>query len=732
MPAFFTILWRLFPFWAELALLVLGFCLYSQNLGSVALGYPQEWYWLAGWQPNHSVPMQVHWAWQLLQNAHQLTGVAILNLARQANVLMGLALLALLALGLGRWSQQPAMRWLSVAGLISSLGYFSLVRSAGTELPCLIGMLLWLLLLHWLWPHRRRGANPKASWFEGLQPVFCGVGMAALLLGLGLVLGWFWAALALLLGVFSFWIYGYSAGHASSQRQVVFSWPAVFSALFTLLVVGIVLFFVPLKGGSSSGLMVLPATFSIKKALLAWSYQALLGAFPWVLFLPSLWVAWGKKRQSGSGVAASSGKGSRQGPALVDSLLLASPWLMACTGLVGFALVSGLLGLVLFRAWLPPVLVWLPMVLGLVVPLAASAESYWSRLAAPSHATGRNKNRLSLDTLKPNDWTFLSLVVIGLALTVFVFAYLPNTYPEELWQLPGHAMFHIKVKDNFLGFLQIPNAFPLWKLWLLPIPFWMLLGAILLYALDAFKWQRYRMASMAVWSVCFLAFSASVTLPVLYPNQPLLRYTHLLQRTQGLQQGSLLRWGNKGYSAQALELSLPTEGSEKASRSLAKHTANSKTLTSFSVYTLPSDPSSLSPFAVKALEAQLRLAGKRQRPFATLIPEGLYYSLGFEARKQLVVAERFQPWAFPDAFWGAWFGGSKLFPYPLLGQDWTSVFNEPQEMDSLSEALGPEFQAPWLLVFHPLELGLLWQDHTLSAPLEEAPAMLDSVDSVAP
>jgi hypothetical protein len=255
---------------------------------------------------------------------------------------------------------------------------------------------------------------------------------------------------------------------------------------------------------------------------------------------------------------------------------------------------------------------------------------------------------------------------------------------------------------------------------------------VLLYALDALKLQRYRMGCMAAWSVCFLAFSAGVTLPVLYPNQPLLRYTHLLQRTSYLSQGSMLRWGSKGYSAQALELSLPAEGSNSSNKRFLSFTSLpiQGVKPSFSVYKLPGDPASLSPFAGKALEAQIRLASKRQSPFAALIPEGLYYALSFEAHRQLVVAERFQPWVFPDAFWGAWFGGSKLFPYPLLGQDWASVFNEPQEMDSLSEALGPEFQAPWLLVFHPLDMATLWQDKALSAPLLEPPPDLgDSTEA---
>jgi 4-amino-4-deoxy-L-arabinose transferase-like glycosyltransferase len=178
--------------------------------------------------------------------------------------------------------------------------------------------------------------------------------------------------------------------------------------------------------------------------------------------------------------------------------------------------------------WLPWALIWFGT--GLVVyslsafqeptallpfypPLAIITGMYLARVLEGEAGLGRAYR---------NTATVMVLVLMSAAvlLAIFVFQVLPANYVDGFWQLPG------KPTIAFLDFgdhhIDLPEAFPLWKLWLIPGPFLLLLGGILLFVLQAM--QRLPLtasASVGVFMTFFL-FVKLLCLPVLSRPIPML------------------------------------------------------------------------------------------------------------------------------------------------------------------------------------------------------------------
>jgi 4-amino-4-deoxy-L-arabinose transferase-like glycosyltransferase len=79
----------------------------------------------------------------------------------------------------------------------------------------------------------------------------------------------------------------------------------------------------------------------------------------------------------------------------------------------------------------------------------------------------------------------LILLLSAIALTIILFHIVPNTFAAEFWSFPGQAILEfIQIKDLTI---PLPEAFPVWKLWLVPGPFILLLGCFTLSLIQSEK-----------------------------------------------------------------------------------------------------------------------------------------------------------------------------------------------------------------------------------------------------
>lgn len=123
------------------------------------------------------------------------------------------------------------------------------------------------------------------------------------------------------------------------------------------------------------------------------------------------------------------------------------------------------------------------------------------------------------------------LILFGLAVfsTYFIFQFLPDEYPGSLWNMPGPAILSkvtlplgadapfYKALSSLPVFnkeLELPNLFPVWKLWLLPGPFILILSGILIYSLSKTDRSHEIPVALLGISVVSLVFVSYIVLPV--------------------------------------------------------------------------------------------------------------------------------------------------------------------------------------------------------------------------
>lgn len=100
----------------------------------------------------------------------------------------------------------------------------------------------------------------------------------------------------------------------------------------------------------------------------------------------------------------------------------------------------------------------------------------------------------------------VTLMLLAVLLTIFIFQVVPDDYVSDYWQLPGIAL---------LSILEM-EPIPVWKLWLLPAPFILIAGGTVLYFM--FENRRLHMAGLALMAttLIFLVFVKAIYLPVLH------------------------------------------------------------------------------------------------------------------------------------------------------------------------------------------------------------------------
>lgn len=110
------------------------------------------------------------------------------------------------------------------------------------------------------------------------------------------------------------------------------------------------------------------------------------------------------------------------------------------------------------------------------------------------------------------------MMAMAVILTVIIFQVVPSDYVAGFWQQPGMAV----IRSFELGkhLIELPEAFPLWKLWLIPGPFVLLIGGFTLFILQAGRKMTLTPLALTSTMLLFLLFIKAVYLPVMQRPVP--------------------------------------------------------------------------------------------------------------------------------------------------------------------------------------------------------------------
>jgi hypothetical protein len=160
--------------------------------------------------------------------------------------------------------------------------------------------------------------------------------------------------------------------------------------------------------------------------------------------------------------------------------------------------------------------------LGLILtvpPLAVLSGQLWLRETDRPSAT---LNRLM-------DLTVLLMMGLGLGATLVIFQMLGDGYPGSVWLLPGLPM--LKSISLMGQTFPLPEAFPIWKLWLLPGPLLLLTSGMILFLTRLLNQPQWNAIVLFAMGGLWLAFMGWVATPVLvWPVE-----TKLAQHVQALE-----------------------------------------------------------------------------------------------------------------------------------------------------------------------------------------------------
>lgn len=115
--------------------------------------------------------------------------------------------------------------------------------------------------------------------------------------------------------------------------------------------------------------------------------------------------------------------------------------------------------------------------------------------------------------------TYIMLMMaLAVILTIIIFQVVPSDYVAGFWQLPGMAVIRsFEFGDKLF---ELPEAFPLWKLWLIPGPFVLLIGGFTLFILQAGRKMTLTPLALTSTMVLFLLFIKAVYLPIMQRPVP--------------------------------------------------------------------------------------------------------------------------------------------------------------------------------------------------------------------
>lgn len=360
----------------------------------------------------------------------------------------------------------------SAIAMGTSLGYFGLAPLAASGTLMMDVMLLTFIALQ-LWRNLLEKRKPQPS------EIYKACGFIGFCLALlFLTQGWL-TLLSTLMIILAFFMF--SRSFHLGRAQQIWNWTPALIGFGTPLVLATAITLLFPKGGQAIGHFLLTSgfgqfTFFQNNPLLDVS-TLLLGLFPYIFFLGSfIWEWMAHKRSAGP---------SHLGK---EPLILLASWL--CVSLA--------------VSWIFSPAETITFLIPCIAPLACMMGSYVARFFDGEEPT--NAYRWSVEL------TIISIAILAVLLSIFLFNTLSEVHPVEFWHFPGPAVIsqlHI-VKD-----IELDPPFPVWKLWLTPGPFILLFTAIVLYTLHTLRRSRQVCVTlMALWIV-FLLFMKFLFIPVL-------------------------------------------------------------------------------------------------------------------------------------------------------------------------------------------------------------------------
>lgn len=148
------------------------------------------------------------------------------------------------------------------------------------------------------------------------------------------------------------------------------------------------------------------------------------------------------------------------------------------------------------------------LILPLIPPLAIIAGSYLAQVVEASH----NKTHAYYEKVLIT--YIMLLLVAAVLLTIVIFQVVPSNYVAGFWKLPGLAVLEaLTLKDKVF---PLPEAFPLWKFWLIPGPFILLVGAFSLFFLQVSRKLSLTPLALTSSLLIFMLFLKAVYLPIMH------------------------------------------------------------------------------------------------------------------------------------------------------------------------------------------------------------------------
>lgn len=203
---------------------------------------------------------------------------------------------------------------------------------------------------------------------------------------------------------------------------------------------------------------------------------------PWLLFMPVAYIEAGNF----------TGRGNQQAQSWMTWLL---SWF-----LLGFVLFS-------LSAFQEPT-----QMLPFMAPLAVMVGYYLGQVMESSGG--------KVPELYEKVLTVYILLMMGLAVvsTIIIFQVVPGNYVSGFWHLPGMAVIEsLNIKDHLLEF---PEAIALWKFWLIPGPFVLLIGGFTLFILQTGRKLSFTPLALGSTLLILLLFIKAVYLPIMQRPVP--------------------------------------------------------------------------------------------------------------------------------------------------------------------------------------------------------------------
>jgi 4-amino-4-deoxy-L-arabinose transferase-like glycosyltransferase len=106
----------------------------------------------------------------------------------------------------------------------------------------------------------------------------------------------------------------------------------------------------------------------------------------------------------------------------------------------------------------------------------------------------------------------LLMMTMAVLFTLIIFQVIPSNYVQGFWRLPGQAVLESFVISDKV--FPLPEAFPLWKFWLIPGPFILLIGGFTLFVMQAGRKLAITPLALTSTLLLFLLFIKCVYLPI--------------------------------------------------------------------------------------------------------------------------------------------------------------------------------------------------------------------------